>query len=74
MKPTVFYKKHKYNFIPEKGPASVLPIDHPNHLPGHQVSNKDWVITSSVVQRIVDNETKKVIGFETQNTIYMEEK
>lgn len=47
------------------GHALVQPSNHPNHLEGHQVSNKNPVHTSKIVSiNNVDN------MFETQNTIY----
>lgn len=42
------------------------PVDHPNHLPGHDVSNEYPVTTSSLVS--CDHETGRI---ETKNTIYM---
>lgn len=42
------------------------PVDHPNHLPGHGVSNLRVVRTSTVLSW--DHETGRI---ETKNTIYM---
>lgn len=42
------------------------PVDHPNHLPGHSVSNLRMVKTSTVLSW--DHKTGRI---ETKNTIYM---
>lgn len=46
-------------------PALVDPINHPNHLPGHNVSNTHPVFTSKVVAISL---AEKMI--ETRNTVY----
>lgn len=43
----------------------VIPKNHPNHLPGHGVSNKSVAMTSFVVS--INEELQQ---FETENTIY----
>lgn len=45
--------------------AIVQPHNHPNHIPGHQISNLNPVRTSRIVS--VDINKKQ---FETLNTIY----
>lgn len=49
-------------------PAHLTPIDHPNHIEGHDVSNTRMVSTSKVIA--YDEITGRI---ETQNTIYMPE-
>lgn len=44
----------------------LMPVDHPNHLEGHSVSNTRVVRTSPVVAS--DLATGRI---ETQNTVYM---
>ena len=48
--------------------AFLHPIDHPNHLRGHDVSNTRVVRTSAVID--FDAETGRI---ETMNTIYLPE-
>lgn len=51
------------------GRSAILhPVDHPNHLPGHNVSNARQVRTSAVID--FNSETGYI---ETMNTIYMPE-
>lgn len=66
-KPVVRYKAPGY--VPKVGgSALVLPVDHPNHLPGHQISNTVPVRTSAVIAHDVETGV-----FETVNTIYKPE-
>lgn len=60
-KPIVHYKGKA---IPFMGGALLLPINHPNHQPGHEVSNMQTVRTSRVLSWGDDG------TIETQNTIY----
>lgn len=46
--------------------AYLEPVDHPNHIPGHDVSNEMPVRTSKVVEI---NEATGII--ETRNTMYV---
>lgn len=46
--------------------AFLLPLDHPNHIEGHSVSNCRVVRTSRVLEH--DPQTGRI---ETKNTIYM---
>ena len=62
-KPTVHYKGKAQKFMLS---AYLLPVDHPNHLVGHSVSNTEYVTTSKVLNW---NEETGVI--ETKNTIYV---
>jgi hypothetical protein len=66
VKPVVHYRPDYYQFIPkEPGQrAMVYPVDHPNHLPVHCVSNEKMCFTSTVI-RVGENGE-----FETLNTIY----
>jgi hypothetical protein len=64
VKPVVHYRNDGSQRIPLGKFAFVRPIDHPNHVPGHNVSNKEMVVTSKVI-RIGSNGE-----FETMNTIY----
>lgn len=64
-KPTVTYKGEAYSFF---GRALLHPVNHPNHLPGHEVSNTNEVTTSLVLSW--DKPTGRI---ETKNTIYMPE-
>lgn len=66
MKPTVIYKKSPFNRIKVGHPAFIHPINHPNHLEDHAVSNTTFVNTSKVINIYQS-------GFETQNTIYKEQ-
>lgn len=50
------------------GHAWLYPLDHPNHLEGHDVSNQKLVRTSMVVS--VDDQTGRI---ETKNTTYLPE-
>jgi len=64
-KPTVHYDVN-YPAIIEVGyRAYIKPVDHPNHLPGHNVSNTQLVYTSTVVS--IDPHGI----FETLNTRYV---
>lgn len=45
-----------------------MPVNHPNHLDGHNVTNCNTVRTSRVLSH--DEATGRI---ETQNTIYMPE-
>jgi len=65
MKPTVHYDATKFVAITLGGSAFVHPVDHPNHIVGHAVSNTKIVKTSKVV---FYNETTG--EFETLNTLY----
>jgi len=60
MKPIVHYCGNAIAFY---GRAILCPIDHPNHLDEHEVTNTKEVITSPVISWV--NGT-----IETQNTIY----
>jgi hypothetical protein len=66
MKPTVRYMMEKHGYIRVGHSAIVTPLDHPNHLPGHFVSNLESVHTSTVLK--YDKDTGR---FETKNTIYI---
>lgn len=48
--------------------ALLFPIDHPNHKPGHSISNNHIARTSSIVEW--DRKTGRI---ETLNTIYVPE-
>lgn len=64
-KPTVKYSGKATPFV---GCAVLRPVDHPNHLAGHDASNEHPVRTSRVISW--DEETGRI---ETQNTIYVPE-
>lgn len=61
-KPIVHYRGIASNIW---GRAMLQPVDHPNHLDGHQVSNTKPVMTSTIVSW--DKATGRI---ETQHTIY----
>lgn len=64
LKPIVRYTMANYIKVGDK--AEVTPVDHPNHLPGHAVSNDGRPVwTSKVVS--YDPKTGE---FETNNTYY----
>jgi hypothetical protein len=63
MKPVVFYVGKAY-FAPNNR-ALLVPVNHPNHLAGHVVSNGVEVITSQVI--VWNHETGEI---ETRNTVY----
>lgn len=63
MKPTVHYRGEAHFLF---GLAYLTPVDHPNHLVGHAVSNNVQVVTSRVIEH--DAETGRI---ETRNTIYV---
>ena len=65
MKPTVHYKG---SAVVIGSRALLHPVDHPNHLPDHRVSNTHEVWTSTVLEH--DEATGRI---ETKNTIYMPE-
>lgn len=66
MKPVVHYTEL---FTYEIGGCAILvPTNHPNHIPGHNVSNTKPVITSEVLGYNVETGL-----LETKNTIYMPE-
>lgn len=67
-KPVVHYDNTKHSVIALGRSAVVLPVDHPNHLPDHQVSNTVHVLTSRVIKIHHDG------SFETENTIYKPKK
>lgn len=62
-KPIVQYKELESARVGSR--AILFPINHPNHIPGHLVSNTKPVITSIVIAY-----DKKTGQIETQNTIY----
>ena len=62
------YLKSNQNYIRLGFGAIIKPIDHPNHLVGHAVSNKNFVHTSRVITIQRDGK-----GFETMNTIYKQQ-
>lgn len=64
MKPIVHYNNLLLSVIALGRGAVVAPVDHPNHLPDHNVSNTKHVLTSRVVKVYHDG------SFETENTIY----
>jgi hypothetical protein len=64
-KPVVFYRGKALSFM---GCVVLFPLNHPNHLEGHKVSNTREVHISSVISW--DEETGTI---ETQNTIYKPE-
>ena len=64
MKPIVKYDNTKLSVIALGRGAIVMPVDHPNHLEDHQVSNTTHVLTSRVIKIHHDG------SFETENTIY----
>lgn len=64
-KPVVFYKGKA---IPYFNRAILFPVNHPNHLEGHDVSNTHEVITSPVL-----NWSLTTGCIETANTIYTPE-
>jgi len=64
MKPTVLYDATKLKIIVLGRAAVIFPINHPNHLPDHDVSNTKHVLTSRVIKLNHDG------SFETLNTIY----
>lgn len=64
-KPIVHYKTVREGV--KVGSSAILtPVDHPNHLPEHSVSNKGAVFTSLV--QAYDPSTGRI---ETENTIYV---
>lgn len=64
-KPTVHYRGEAHVVLNR---AWLVPIDHPNHLEGHDVINTTTIRTSTIVSH--DQETGRI---ETQNTIYVPE-
>ncbi len=64
-KPIVRYRTDLPCHIMLGLPAFVHPVDHPNHIEGHNVSNTTYVLTSKVVGH--DALTGE---FETLNTRY----
>lgn len=68
MKPTVHYNNLLLSVIALGRGALVAPIDHPNHLADHAVSNTKHVLTSRVIKVHYDG------SFETENTIYKPQK
>ena len=65
MKPVVYYDTNYPAHIKEGSAAYIKPINHPNHLPGHCVSNTSMVHTSTVLSVDADG------NFETKNTRYV---
>lgn len=63
-KPTVHYQT--LLFVKVGSFALLYPVDHPNHLPEHKVSNNQEVTTSKVLS--YDDQTGRI---ETLNTIYV---
>lgn len=61
-KPVVFYKGKATPFMDR---AVLFPVNHPNHLDGHEVSNTHQVVTSRVLAWSLTTGC-----IETQNTIY----
>ena len=68
MKPTVHYDNTQLSVIALGRGAVIAPVDHPNHLPDHRVTNTTHVITSRVLKLHYDG------SFETENTIYKPKK
>ena len=68
MKPTVHYNNLLLSVIALGRGALVAPVDHPNHLASHAVSNTKHVLTSRVIKVHYDG------SFETENTIYKPQK
>lgn len=70
MKPIVHYrgKAEIFKTITTESVAYLFALDHPNHIPGHDVRNPETVRTSAVLSH--DVETGRI---ETKNTIYMPE-
>lgn len=64
-KPTVLYRGQASVV---GGVAFLVPIDHPNHMEGHEVSNIKVVRTSRVLEH--DPQTGRI---ETKHTVYMPE-
>lgn len=64
MKPIVHYNNELLSIIALGCGAVVMPVDHPNHLPDHRVTNTTHVLTSCVLKLHYDG------SFETENTIY----
>ena len=62
-KPIVHYRGEAHFLF---GLAYLTPVDHPNHLVGHDVSNNVQVATSRVIEH--DINTGRI---ETRNTIYI---
>lgn len=65
MKPIVQYRGEA---VPFGGSALLFPVDHPNHLEGHDVSNTKMATTSKVISW--DESSGRI---ETQNTVYYPE-
>lgn len=64
-KPTVRYRG---TALPFRDAALLSPVDHPNHIEGHAVSNSRDVRTSKVL--VWDIATGRI---ETSNTVYLPE-
>jgi len=60
-KPIVHYIGEAIKY---QGRAVLMPVDHPNHLKGHDVSNEE-VVTTSLVLSWEDGR------IETKNTVYV---
>lgn len=65
-KPIVQYRREDGFFINVGKCAYVTPIDHPNHLEAHSVTNGREVRTSTVLSY-----NKETGEFETRNTKYV---
>ena len=65
-KPIVHYKSPAIKNGIDR--ALLYPVDHPNHLDGHNISNNKQVLTSKIISW--DEITGRI---ETQNTIYIPE-
>lgn len=63
-KPIVHYTEAMA--IGTKRSAFVKPVDHPNHIEGHSISNEKFVMTSLVVSLC-----ERTGRIETKNTIYV---
>lgn len=64
-KPVVFYRGKAIPFLDR---ALLYPVNHPNHLEGHEVTNRKQVITSRII-----NWSLTTGCIETANTIYTPE-
>ena len=65
-KPIVHYRGEAQPYYANT--AILVPLDHPNHKPGHSISNNHIARTSSIVNW--NHETGRI---ETLNTIYVPE-
>lgn len=66
-KPIVQCQMHTYpEYLAVGSIAFLTPFNHPNHMPGHEVSNGDQPVRTSTIVA-VDLENRRI---ETRNTIY----